>query len=220
MQSNAANAGPGREYYDQHYPDYVRQNSPGKLAFYLSLVRRWTPRGASLFELGVGLGVFLEQAAAEYACSGADINAFGVEETRRRVPAARLTVGSHEQIPTAPAPAAVVAWDVLEHLPDLDAALDTIRARLAPGGVLIAVVPVYDGPLGWLVELLDKDETHVSKWGRGRWLDTLRRHGFEVVEYGGIIRRLVAGRYLHLTGPQWLLRGTGSALYFVARKNT
>lgn len=209
----------GSEYYEKNYPDYVRQNSPGKIAFYMDLVRRWVPRGGRLFELGVGLGVFLEAAVRDFEVWGCDINEFGVKETGRRVPGARLSVGSHECLDRVPAPAGVVAWDVLEHVPDLRAALVSIHRHLQPGGVLIAVVPVYDGPLGWLVTALDKDTTHVSKWGRGQWLETLRACGFEVVEWGGIIRRLLGGRwYMHLTRPQGVLRPIGSALYYVARK--
>jgi hypothetical protein len=68
--------------------------------------------------------------------------------------------------------------------------------------------------------MLDKDATHVSKWSRAVWLDCLRLHGFEIVASGGIIRRLLMGRwYLHLTRPSTLLRRVGSALWFVARNN-
>jgi len=209
---------PGAEYYAANYGDYSRQNSPAKLDFYMGLLRRYVPRGADVYELGVGMGLFFARAAKEYRCRGCDVNEFGVSATRKLVPAAELSVGSCETIPAAPAMSAVMAWDVLEHLPDLEHGLHVIFDRLPAGGYLIAVVPVYDGPLGWLVEMLDKDPTHVSKWGRHKWLETLQRCGFEVAEWGGIIRRLVGERYLHFTSPAWLWRPTGSAIYFVARK--
>jgi len=135
------------------------------------------------------------------------------------VPAARLEIGSYERIPSTDPPDAVVAWDVLEHLPDLEAGLAAIHRALPRGGVLVAVVPVYDGPLGWLVRRLDHDPTHVSKLGRDDWLTRLSALRYEVVEHGGILRKLVAGRhYVHLVRPQAILRAIGSALYFVARK--
>jgi hypothetical protein len=85
--------------------------------------------------------------------------------------------------------------------------------------MLMCVVPVYDGPLGWLVQRLDHDTTHVSKWSRHEWLNTLEAHGFEVIASGGIIRRLIAGRfYLHLTHPERVMRHVGSAFWYVARK--
>lgn len=208
----------GREYYDANYASYERQTPPRKLDFYMTLLRRRVPPGSRVFELGVGMGHFLERAAAEFTCSGCDVNPYGLMKARERVPTVPLLPGSVECIPTDPAVSAVVAWDVLEHLSDLDSALRAIRSRLARGGVLIAVVPVYDGPLGGLVRLLDRDPTHVSKLSRSAWLGKLREHGFEIVEHGGIVRRLVFSRwYLHVTWPQTLLRSAGSAIWFVAR---
>jgi SAM-dependent methyltransferase len=203
-------------YYAENYPDYTAQNPPRKIGFYRRLLRRHVEPGARLFELGVGLGLFLESVRSEYDCAGCDINLFGVEQTRKRTGLERLHAGSHETLGREPSPDVVVAWDVLEHLPDLDDSLREIRARLAAGGHLIGVVPVYDGPLGWLVRLLDKDPTHVTKQGRHFWLRKLTEAGFEVREWGGILRRLVGSRYIHLTAPQPLLRPLGSAIYFVA----
>jgi SAM-dependent methyltransferase len=205
-------------YYVENYPDYAAQNPPRKLAFYRRLIRRHVAPGARLFELGVGLGLFLETVRSEYECAGCDVNVFGVEQTRRRTGLERLHVGSVETLGREPAPDVVVSWDVLEHLPDLDEGLRAVHAHLAAGGHLIGVVPVYDGPLGWLVRLLDKDPTHVTKQGRRFWLGKLTEAGFEIREWGGVLRRLVGSRYVHLTGPQPLLRRIGSALYFVARK--
>jgi SAM-dependent methyltransferase len=220
MSSQSFKTVSGSEYYATNYGNYERQNPRYKLEFYLSLVRRWVPKGGELFELGVGLGKFLREAAREYRCSGSDVNTFGVAQTKANVPEAiEIDEGSYECIPMDPSPDGVVAWDVLEHIPDLDNALEQIHRRLRDDGVLVAVVPVYDGPLGWLVTLLDKDPTHVSKFSRREWLTRLKRHGYQVVEYGGILRYLFLGRwYVHLTRPQWFFRWCGSALYFVARK--
>jgi SAM-dependent methyltransferase len=166
----------------------------------------------------VGLGLFLETIGSEYDCAGCDVNTFGVEQTRGRTGLERLHVGSTETLSLEPAPDVVVAWDVLEHLPDLDGALRTIHTHLAAGGHLIGVVPVYDGPLGWLVHWLDKDPTHVTKQSRRFWLRKLAGSGFAVREWGGILRRLVGSHYVHLTRPQPLLRRLGSAVYFVAQR--
>lgn len=213
-----SSAGQAEAYYRENYADYAAQNPPRKLAFYRRLVRGCVRPGGRLFELGVGLGPFLETVRAEYDCSGCDVNPFGVEETRRRTGVERLHVGSVETLSEEPAPDVVASWDVLEHLPDLDGALRTIHTHLPAGGCLIGVVPVYDGPLGWLVRRLDKDPTHVTKQSRRFWLSKLAGAGFEVREWGGILRKLVGSYYVHLTVPQVLLRRLGSAIYFVARK--
>jgi SAM-dependent methyltransferase len=207
----------GERYYRDYYRDYNRQNPARKLDFYLGLVRRWAPRAARVHEIGTGLGMFLERAATEFRCTGSEVNDYGLATTKTRV-AADVHSGSYDQIPRSPAPDVIVAWDVLEHIPDLDDALDCIRERLAPAGVLIAIVPVYDGPLGAIVRRLDRDPTHVSKWSRARWRSTLAQHHFDIVETGGVVRYLVAGRwYLHVTTPAALWRHIGSAFWFVAR---
>ena len=209
----------GESYFQTNYVDYERQNSPAKLAFYRRLVLAHVAPGRSVFELGVGTGHFLQVLAQDYACGGCDVNAFGVATARQRVPQATVVEGSFERIPVDPPPDAVVSWDVLEHVPELDAALAAIHARLAPGGRLIGMVPVYDGPLGWLVRRLDHDPTHLWKEGRHDWRRRLERAGFTVLDWGGVIRRLIGGRYyLHLTRPRCLLRRVGSAMYFVAAK--
>ncbi len=209
----------GKDYFSENYHDYERQTSRRKLDFYMRLVRKWVPAGSRLFELGVGKGHFLERATGQYACLGCDIDRHGLETARGRVPTAALYRGSVECIPGSPCPDAVVAWDVLEHLERLDEALRVIHSRLSDEGVLIGIVPVYDGPLGWLVRALDRDRTHVSRFSRSRWVQRLEEHGFEIVERGGTIRRLVLSRwYVHLTWPQSLLRSAGSAMYFVAKK--
>jgi len=208
----------GDSYYRDNYPDYERQSSARKLDFYLQILRRQVPAGSRVHELGVGMGHFIAHAGAEYVCSGSDVNPHGLREARRRAPTASLCEGSFERIPRDPPPDAVVAWDVLEHIADLDGALACIRTRLASRGCLAAVVPVYDGPLGWLVRRLDRDPTHLWKWSRYAWVERLERHGFELVESGGIIRRLVMQQwYVHVSRPAAVLRRIGSAFWFVAR---
>ena len=211
----------GADYYAENYRDYERQNSDQKLEFYMKLLARWVPSGSRIFELGSGLGLFLQKATARYDCVACELNPYGAETSRSRVPDVVVHEGSVETIPAEPPPQAIVAWDVLEHISDLDSALETIHSRLVSGGFLIGVVPVYDSLLGPITRFLDHDPTHVWKISRHDWLDRLRQHSFEIVEYGGIIRKLIGSRwYLHLTSPQFLLRHCCSAIYFVARKRS
>ncbi|MCZ6625369.1 MAG: methyltransferase domain-containing protein [Deltaproteobacteria bacterium] len=205
-------------YYTDNYSDYEKQNPAHKIQFYMDLVERWVVKGERIFELGVGLGVFLERATEKFDCQGCDINHYGVETCHNKLPQVPLFEGSYECIPANPPPKAVVCWDILEHLPDLNTALISIFSKLPKGGCLIGVVPVYDGPLGWLVHLLDKDPTHVTKISRKEWLGRLRQHGFDVLEYGGIIRKLIGSHYFHFVRPQIILKSCGTALYFAACK--
>jgi len=208
----------GAAYYAGNYRDYARQNSDRKLRFYMCLLDRWLKPGSTIFELGSGLGLFLEKAAGRYNCTACELNPYGAATSRARVPSVVVHEGSFECIPVESPPQAVVAWDVLEHIPDLDRALSTIHSRLKSGGFLIAVVPVYDTILGPLTRRLDQDPTHVWKLSRQEWLNRLRNSRFEIVEWGGIIRKLVGGHvYVHLTRPQFVLRHCCSAIYFAAK---
>jgi SAM-dependent methyltransferase len=206
-------------YYQANYKNYDAQTPASKLEFYRSLLLKWVPPHSPVFELGVAMGHFLKSITGQYELIGSDINEYGIREARKRVPDATLFVGSHETIPDDGQVQAVVSWDVLEHLPDIDAGLTEIYEKLPAGGVLIGVVPIYDGLLGWLVRCLDKDPTHVTKVGRQDWVELLESAGFEVVEFGGILRKLVGQKYVHITSPQMILRHCCSAVYFVARKN-
>ncbi|HML72933.1 MAG TPA: class I SAM-dependent methyltransferase [Anaerohalosphaeraceae bacterium] len=209
----------GQSYFTENYPDYDRQNSPAKLSFYQAMVGRWISRGARLFELGTGLGNFLAKVSRDYVCLGCDPNAYAVEQTRLKLAGADIRQGSYEQIPVEPVCQAVIAWDVIEHIEQMEEALSVIHSRLAEGGCFFLVVPVYDGPLGPVVRMLDKDTTHLWKLPRHQWRQYLEQHHFEIVESGGILRKLILGRwYLHLTRPQWLLKSIGCAMYYVARK--
>lgn len=211
----------GQAYFDNNYPDYELQASKNKVNFYLNLLGKWVARKKRVFELGIGLGNFLEAASSDYDCMGCDVNEFAVERTQSRCPDADLFSGSYECIPAEPAADAVVAWDVLEHIKDVDQAISVIHSRIAENGFLIGIVPVYDGPLGWLVRCLDNDPTHLWKLSRKDWQKKLCEHNFSVVECGGVIRKLVAGKwYVHITWPQPLLRRIGSAFYFVAKKQS
>jgi len=122
------------------------------------------------------MGHFLKEAVNLYECSGCDINPYAIATTKERAPRATLHLGPFESAPIRVKQSAVVCWDALEHVPDLGHTLAAINKALDQDGVLLGVVPVYDGPLGWLVRRLDHDPTHVSKFSRWEWLAELERH--------------------------------------------
>jgi len=210
-----------KRYYETNYPDYQAQTSEKKLRFYMDLVRKYTPARGNVFELGVAMGDFIRLAEKDFVCFGSDINSYGVEEARKKARSAQLYNGSTETLDLVKSDLdTIVAWDVLEHLPDLNSGMAKIRNRLKPNGHLIGVVPIYDGSLGWLVDALDKDPTHVTKVGRQDWIRMLESQNFEVVEWGGILRKLIGKSYVHITQPHSVLKVMCSAMYFVGRKSS
>lgn len=87
---------------------------------------------------------------------------------------------------------------------------------LKPGGLFLFVVPVYDGVTGKIVNRLDRDPTHIHKRGRDFWLQWASE-GLEILDWHGIFRYLVAGRwYAHL--PTRRLRRQASAILVACQK--
>jgi SAM-dependent methyltransferase len=208
-------------YFVDQYRDYERQNSPRKLDHYLDVIdSHWAGGQAELLDIGCGLGSFLDRTHHRHptwGLHGSDINRQGVEATQARVPRATVTLSSAD---TRSHPAStfdvVTAWDVVEHVESIDGVADSIDSMLKPRGLFFFVVPVYDGVLGKVVERLDKDPTHVHKRGRDFWLDWAAGH-FEVVDWHGVFRYLVAGRgYIHIHTRRF--RRQGSAVLAVCRK--
>ena len=110
----------------------------------------------------------------------------------------------------------VAAFDVIEHIPALPSVFDSAHRLLEPGGLFVFTVPVYDGPLGWLVKRLDKDPTHVWKRGRDFWLQQLAPR-FRLLRYTGVWRYfLPGGVYLNLVSR--LSRRVTTAVLVVAQK--
>lgn len=199
-----AHQGPEADYYAANYRSYEAQNPSHKLDHYVSEVDK-ACNGRSdltLLDIGCGPGAFLAHASElrpNWQLHGTDIRADAVE-------VAAVKLGNRAKIAVAQADLrpfgstmydVITAWDVLEHLGDPAAAVSSLRSWLVPGGALIFVVPVYDGPLGPVVSLLDKDPTHLQKKGRDYWVN-LAKSLFSEISWHGVIRYLVTtNRYIH-----------------------
>ncbi len=88
----------------------------------------------------------------------------------------------------------VSEYAVREARARLPAAVPLFCASLRPGGLLVFTVPVYDGPLGWLVDRLDHDDTHVHRRGRDFWISQVP-DPFTVRHYTGVWRSFLLGRF-------------------------
>jgi SAM-dependent methyltransferase len=134
---------------------------------------------------------------------GIDASEYAIGCARARVPGVAFEVSRAGEFPVSGPFDLITAFDVLEHIPRLHDTLSWVAANLRPGGALLFVVPVYDGPLGWLVRRLDRDPTHVHKHGRGFWL-TQASHHLELRDWSGVFRYLVAGScYIHVPGRMY-----------------
>jgi len=136
-------------------------------------------------DVGCSAGFVVEAAAAAgFEAHGVDIEAAGIDYGRRELGLTHLACGTLEaqHYPDAHF-AAVSAYDVIEHVPDLALFLRELKRLLAPGGVLELGTP----DLGhWRVpRALEnwpefKPSEHLYYFDRRTLTRLLARHGFAV----------------------------------------
>jgi len=189
----------GQSYFERTYRNYEQQNPPRKMKFYRDLVAEAT-RAVSkprVLDVGCAFGTFLSHLDTSWDLYGIDVSDYAVSKARENLPHAHLACSSAMDIPFQESFDVITAFDVIEHLPDLDRTAASISSKLALNGSFIFAVPVYDGPLGPIVRALDHDATHVHKESREFWLTWARRH-FGVEDWQGILRYLLPGGvYVH-----------------------
>lgn len=208
-------------YFDTNYRDYASQNPSWKLDFYLRVLSRHLPanRPADVLDIGCGPGAWLDYLSrhTRWRLAGSDISEWAITDRAADLPGVALSLASATEQPYPNSSLdAVTACDVLEHVPDRDAAAAAIAAMLRPGGYFLLVVPVYDGLCGPIIRKMDKDPTHVHKIARGDWLHWVEQR-FTIVEWWGLMRYLLPGRlYLHV--PTRFARAHTPAILVVARR--
>jgi 2-polyprenyl-3-methyl-5-hydroxy-6-metoxy-1,4-benzoquinol methylase len=200
-----------RSNYGGRYDWY---NPPHKIAGYLREVRALRASG-SLIDVGCAFGRFLQEARRVYACEGVDISDYVLDVARQRLPDLALHREAIQTFQIDRTFDVVTCFDVLEHVPDLDGALRSLRRLIAPGGVLALAVPVYDSPLGWAFRVIDRDPTHFHRLSRWEWLRRLKEAGLEPIVFKGILRVPLPGSFIHVMGT-WLRR-CSSAIFVVCR---
>lgn len=194
----------GREYFATTYGggrgSYQARTTPIKWRSMCRFIDQNVPDFRDALDVGCAEGSFLAHAVKRFPrarWSGTDVSEYATEIARRAVPCADIRRCEATSLDFADASFdCVTAFDVLEHLPDLDRAVSDLARVLRPGGSLIVTVPVYDGPVGWIVRALDRDPTHVHKLARQEWLRGPLSTRFELNGWQGAWRYF-AGIYWH-----------------------
>ncbi|GAC1521982.1 MAG: hypothetical protein NVS2B3_18070 [Vulcanimicrobiaceae bacterium] len=122
-----------------------------------------------VLDIGCAMGYVLRHLPNTWTRVGVDASAYAIEEARRALPDA--TFINDVRPPQDAFFDLVTAFDVIEHVVAYPSMIADIDRILAPGGSIVFVVPVFDGPLGPVVRMLDYDVTHHNKWSRRAWLD-------------------------------------------------
>jgi SAM-dependent methyltransferase len=205
-------------YSGAGYRNYRLQNPMRKLRCYRSLLESHVNREVkqpAVLDIGCAFGDFLDCLSCRWVRYGYEPSNYAFIKAENRHPAIRMS----QFLPNCSFDA-ITAFDVLEHVNDLSGQLQYVESHLRPDGCFVFCVPVYDGPLGWLVRLLDRDKTHVHKKSRRWWLARVESsgfRGFKVVAWSGVFRYLFYRYYLHWPVTNFL-RYVTPAILVVAKK--
>jgi len=209
-----------RYYSDNYGGRYDLRNPPRKTSAILDEISKHCP-GGRLMDVGCAYGAFLQAAAdsGRYQLWGTDVSEHAIEIARERLTDHDVSLQAGGLFDSGGPPRSfdvVTLFDVIEHIDNLGTSFGAIRDLLQDGGLLALTVPVYDGPLGGLVSLLDNDPTHLHKVSRWDWVERVQAGGFQVLEWSGLYRYPVLGRfYFHRRSRRF--RDFAPAILILAR---
>jgi SAM-dependent methyltransferase len=140
------------------------------------------PEGGVVIDLGCSTGYLLEdlrKANPHVQLIGVDLVDSGLRTAHRGVPDARLLQADVCALPLRDSSVdAAMSANLLEHVPDDEAALSELCRVLAPGARAVLVVPAGPGSYDYYDRFLG----HERRYGRGELAGKARRAGLEVLD--------------------------------------
>jgi len=181
-------------FRDVYGGNYYRRNPPYKWRAFIKQILVYKQNGR-LLDIGCALGLFIKQASLTFECTGCDVSTYALEQARKNVPdSISLFQCELGEISSQDLFDVVTCFDILEHIQDLDTAFNNLINLLLPGGILVMTVPVYDGPLGRLVDYLDHDLSHIHRREREFWRTKVTTY-FRLQSYLGVWRYFFFDRF-------------------------
>jgi SAM-dependent methyltransferase len=192
------------EYATASSADYVEEEAGQRESARRTLAKleRHAAPGR-LLDLGPWVGFYMAEAESR------GWTAVGVEPSKFAAAHAREQLGldvRNEDLYEADLPDAsfdaVLMGDVLEHLPRAGEALERVRRWLAPGGVLVVLLPNAGSRLARLLgrRWWSVIPTHVHHFTPNSIATLLARHGFEVIHMSTDPKAFTVGYYLQKGG--------------------
>lgn len=180
----------GDDYFATLYGDTPQQTIIDRGRDWL--IRRLLQRyghGGQLLEIGCGFGYLLGGIAKylphSWHLHGTDISPQAAAVAQRRLPDAHIVAADIQQgIPFQGQFDALIAVNVLEHLPEPERAANALASAVRPGGVVVVHLPTISSTLsGWIyARTYESDPTHVYR-PSGQQLNMLiENSGFTTLE--------------------------------------
>lgn len=159
--------------------------------YYAALVRRYSPAGGQLLEMGCGLGHLLGLLQDDYDCVGIDLIDYSIEQTLINAPKAKAFQMSADDLSAFPdnSFSAVVALHLVEHLPDPLHTIQQVNRILVPGGTWLFATPQPNYTLRRFKDAendaIGKDKTHINVHPPAQWHDWCTQSGFVMLKHFG-----------------------------------
>lgn len=142
------------EQYFTHSKYQDQQTLAVEVERRMALLGRFVPARARVLDAGCAIGDFVAAANRQYDAYGMDRSPFAIEVAVEKHPelAGRVWSGFLEDMPATEAGYdAICLWDVIEHVWDPVATLQTLLQHLKPGGILLLSTPSIDAPIARLM---------------------------------------------------------------------
>jgi SAM-dependent methyltransferase len=152
-----------------------------------------------VLEVGCGTGFVLRGLATtfpSYRLTGAEVYSAGLRFAQDRVPQAHFCQLDATNMPFESLFDAIGCFDVLEHIPDDEAALRGIAKALKPDGFLFITVPQHM----WLWSAYDEAGGHKRRYSRSELVSKVQAAGYQVLFVSSFVSLLLplmfANRFL------------------------
>lgn len=173
-----------------------------KLVFWM--LDRWCAEARSFLEVGCGTGYVLagiHQHRPDLELQAVEPYDEGIAVAHARLPDVEILRVEAEAMEFEGEFDVVGTFDVLEHIPDDEAALKGISRALRPDGILLVAVPQHP----WLWSAADDFAHHQRRYRRAELVDKVERAGFEVLTCGSFMAvtlpLMVASRLAYKVRP-------------------